>query len=115
MCIRDRGYVIVDGQHAADKGEEGVRRAAAGDGIGARVHKADLVAEVIHVTLVVIDKNDVAVLHLERVVGLVEKALGLAAALDAGDNLYHWKPLLSFLTGIARELSLIIQHFPDSG
>ena len=89
-CIHaDEGNIEIHGQHAADESEECLRRALARSGIGACIHKADFMAKVVHVALVIVDKYNDSVFDLERVVGQVKQPLGLSTALDAGDDLYH--------------------------
>ena len=58
-------------------------------GILAGVHEADLVAQVVHIALVVVHKDNIAMLLLERVVRKVDQTLGLAAALVAKNYLNH--------------------------
>ena len=89
-----------------------MRRALVGRRIFAGVHKADFVPQIVHITLVIVDENDIAMLLLERFIGQVDQTLGLAAALVAENYLYHGG-IHSFRKSRKRVIIIIHQICPN--
>ena len=65
-CIhRDQSNIEIDGQNAADEAQHFVGRCLLAYRIFAGVHETNLMAQVIHIALIIIDKNNIAVFILQ--------------------------------------------------
>jgi hypothetical protein len=94
QCMSENWDAAV--KHTADECEELAGVALLCNGVFAGVYETDFVAQVVHVTLVIINKNNIAMLTLERFIGHINQALGLSAALVAQDYANHFNPLLRY-------------------
>ena len=89
---KDGAHIEVLAEHAAEEAQEhfgGVNVIVAG------VDKANLVVDVEHVAIIVVQEDHIVGGLLGSVIGHIDQTLGLAGALFACDDLNHGKPLLA--------------------